>query len=131
VVITGRNQATLDGSAEKLGAANIAIRADAQPHEMQKVFEDVKARFGRLDIFVANAGIGEHQPLGAIKEEQFDQVIATNLRGVFFAVQSAISLMEPGSSIVIIGSTGSVAPPAGMSVGRFSERDFASGFLCE
>ena len=43
-------------------------------------------------------------------------MIGTNLKGVLFAVQSAVPLMSSGGSIVLIGSTASVAPPAGMSI---------------
>ena len=43
-------------------------------------------------------------------------MIGTNLKGVLFAVQSAVPLMSSGGSIILIGSTASVAPPAGMSI---------------
>lgn len=117
VVITGRNQETLDSSVEQLGSRSSAMRADATSlAEMNDLLEAVSTKHGRLDIFVANAGIGEHAPLGEITEEQFDKVVATNFKGVVFGVQSAVALMKTGGAIVIIGSTGSVAAPAGMSV---------------
>jgi len=43
-------------------------------------------------------------------------MIGTNLKGVLFAVQSAVPLMPSGGSIILIGSTASVAPPPGMSI---------------
>ena len=43
-------------------------------------------------------------------------MIGTNLKGVLFAVQSAVPLMSSGGSIILIGSTASVAPPPGMSI---------------
>lgn len=117
VVITGRNQETLDESVEKLGPNSNAITADAaSPSDMAQVLEHVAKQHGRLDIFVANAGVGQHAPLGKITEDQFDTVVATNFKGVVFAVQSAAALMQPGGAIIIIGSTGSVAAPSGMSV---------------
>ncbi|TPG42656.1 SDR family oxidoreductase [Sphingomonas koreensis] len=117
VVITGRNQDTLDSSVAELGSKSSAMRADAtSPAEMDNLLKAVTARHGRLDVFVANAGIGEHAPLGKITEEQFDSVVATNFKGVVFGVQSAVARMKAGGAVVIIGSTGSVAAPAGMSV---------------
>jgi NAD(P)-dependent dehydrogenase (short-subunit alcohol dehydrogenase family) len=117
VVVTGRNQETLDRSVEQLGNKSSAMRVDASsPTEMDELLKAVRAEHGRLDIFVANAGVGEHAPLGKITEEQFDKVVATNFKGVVFGVQSAVALMQSGAAIVIIGSTGSVAAPAGMSV---------------
>jgi NAD(P)-dependent dehydrogenase (short-subunit alcohol dehydrogenase family) len=76
----------------------------------------VKARHGRLDALIANAVVDDHAPLGKITEEQFDRMIGTNLKGALFAVQSAMPLMSSGGSIILIGSTASVAAPAGMSI---------------
>ena len=83
---------------------------------MDALLKDVKAQHGRLDALVANAVVDDHAPLGRITEEQFDTMIGTNLKGVLFAVQSAVSLMARGGSIILIGSTASVAPPSGMSI---------------
>lgn len=80
---------------------------------MDALLKDVKARHGHLDVVVANAVVAA--PLGKITEEQFDKMIGTNLKGVLFAVQSAAPLMPIGGSIILIGSTASVAPPPGMS----------------
>ena len=83
---------------------------------MDALLKDVKAQYGRLDVVVANAVVDAHAPLAKITEEQFDTMIGTNLKGVLFAVQSAVPLMSSGGSIILIGSTASVAPPAGMSI---------------
>jgi NAD(P)-dependent dehydrogenase (short-subunit alcohol dehydrogenase family) len=80
------------------------------------MLKDVKSRHGRLDAVVANAVVDDHAPLGKITEEQFDRMIGTNLKGVLFAIQSAAPLMTNCGSIILIGSTASVAPPAGMSI---------------
>ena len=83
---------------------------------MDALLKEVKARHGRLDTVVANAVVDDHAPLGKITEEQFDKMVGTNLKGVLFAVQSAMPLMPSGGSIILIGSTASVAPPPGMSI---------------
>jgi NAD(P)-dependent dehydrogenase (short-subunit alcohol dehydrogenase family) len=117
VVITGRDQGRLDEAVAKIGPNASGARADAgNPAAMDKLLKDVKARHGRLDALVANAVVDDHAPLGKITEEQFDKMIGTNLKGVLFAVQSAAPLMSNGSSIILIGSTASVAPPPGMSI---------------
>ena len=60
---------------------------------MDAMLKEVKSRHGRLDAVVANAAIADdHAPLGKITEEQFDRMIGTNLKGVLFAVQSAVPL---------------------------------------
>jgi NAD(P)-dependent dehydrogenase (short-subunit alcohol dehydrogenase family) len=118
VVVTGRDQGRLDKAVAQIGPNASGVRADAgSPAAMDAMLKDVRSRHGRLDAVVANAAIADdHAPLGKITEEQFDRMIGTNLKGVLFAVQSAVPLMSSGGSIILIGSTASVAPPAGMSI---------------
>src|ERR1700752_4895884 len=118
VVVTGRDQSRLDQAVAQIGPNASGVRADAgSPAAMDAMLKDVRSRHGRLDAVVANAAIADdHAPLGKITEEQFDRMIGTNLKGVLFAVQSAVPLMSSGGSIILIGSTASVAPPAGMSI---------------
>jgi NAD(P)-dependent dehydrogenase (short-subunit alcohol dehydrogenase family) len=111
VVVTGRDQGRLDHAVAQIGPTASGVQADAgSPAAMDAVLKNVKARHGRLDAVVANAVVDDHAPLGKITEEQFDKMIGTNLKGVLFAVRSAVPLMSSG------GSTASVAPPAGMSI---------------
>jgi NAD(P)-dependent dehydrogenase (short-subunit alcohol dehydrogenase family) len=113
VVVTGRDQGRLDEAVAQIGLHASGVQADAgSPATMDAVLKGVKARHGRLDAVVANAVVNDHAPLGKITEEQFDKMIGTNLKGVLFAVQSAVPLMSNGGSIILIGSTASVAPPA-------------------
>ena len=68
-------------------------------------------RFGRLDIAVINHGIGHGRAAEALTAEEWDTVMAINLRGCFSAAQAAGRQMLQqgnGGSIVIIGSTGGV-----------------------
>jgi short chain dehydrogenase len=87
------------------------------PHQLQQLQQELSGttdRRGRgvhfLSIFEGNA----QKPLGTPLE--LTDRIGTNLKGVPFAVQSAVPLMPSGGSIVLIGSTASVAPPPGMSI---------------
>ncbi|SHJ21628.1 NAD(P)-dependent dehydrogenase, short-chain alcohol dehydrogenase family [Roseomonas rosea] len=117
VVLVGRRQGALDAAASSLGAAALSLAADVtSPADLERLFAEVKARFGRLDVLVPNAGGGQHAPLGQITEAQFDQQFATNVKGVVFTVQMALPLMKPGASIVIVGSTASIDPGPTMSI---------------
>jgi len=116
VVITGRNQATLDAAAKELGPNALALAADAT---------DIKAtaaaiakgadKFGKYDILFANAGIAGGTPLGAAEVETFEKVISTNLTGVFFTVQSALPHLNDNASIILNGSVISVLGIPGYS----------------
>jgi NAD(P)-dependent dehydrogenase (short-subunit alcohol dehydrogenase family) len=117
VVITGRRQAQLDEALASLGDNASAIAADVSiGADLDALFSQIKARHGRLDVLVANAGAGELAPLGEITEAHFDRAFNTNVKGVTFSVQGALTLMGKGGSIVIIGSTASINPGPGLSV---------------
>lgn len=55
-------------------------------------------------------------PLGAITEEHFDRIFATNVRGVLFTVQKSLPLLTLGASIILTGSTAAVKGTANFSV---------------
>ena len=117
VVITGRREAQLNDAVAILGDRATAIVADVSiAADLAMLFGKIKSRHGRIDVLVANAGMGEVEPLGSITEAYFDRVFNTNVKGVTFTVQGALPLMSEGSSIVIIGSTASIDPGPGLSV---------------
>lgn len=71
-------------------------------------------RFGRLDVLFCNAGIPSVTPIGDLAEDEWDDVIATNLKGMFTAIKSAIPHMraQGGGVIITMGSElGIVAVP--------------------
>jgi NAD(P)-dependent dehydrogenase (short-subunit alcohol dehydrogenase family) len=117
VVVTDLVQQEIDRAVKEIGPGSFGAKADASSiDEMDNLLKNVKTRHGRLDTVIANAVKDEHAPLGKITEAQFDKMVGINLKGVLFTIQSAIPLMQPGGTIILIGSTASVAPPAGMSV---------------
>src|ERR1043166_1968983 len=80
VVITGRNQATLDAVAKELGPNAFAVVADAtDTAATEAAFRKGAEKFGKYDIVFANAGIAGNTPLGASTFETFERVISTNL----------------------------------------------------
>jgi NAD(P)-dependent dehydrogenase (short-subunit alcohol dehydrogenase family) len=109
VIITGRNQATLDAAAKELGADALALAADATdvPALEAAIGRGVE-KFGKLDIVFANAGIAGGTPVGGTKLEAFEQVLRTNVTAVFFTVQAAVAHMNDGGSIILNGSVISV-----------------------
>lgn len=75
---------------EALGRKAIAIQADVGVAEQAKaMIEQVVTELGALHILVNNAGITRDNLLMRMKEEEFDQVIHTNLKGVFNCLQAA------------------------------------------
>jgi NAD(P)-dependent dehydrogenase (short-subunit alcohol dehydrogenase family) len=82
VYITGRRQPELDAAVDSIGENVRGIRSDSASFaDLDALFDTVKARSGRIDVLVANAGGGTAAPLGEITEEQFDATFATNVKG--------------------------------------------------
>lgn len=117
VYITGRRQEELDAAVALIGPAASGIRADASVlSDLDRVFSTIASESGRVDVLFANAGGGDMMPLGAITEEHFDRIFATNVRGVLFTVQKALPLLTQGASIILTGSTAAVKGTANFSV---------------
>lgn len=129
VYITGRRQQELDAAVATLGSTAVGVRADASSlTELDAVYALIAKQSGRLDILFANAGGGDMMPLGAITEEHFDRIFATNVRGVLFTVQKALPLLVDGASVILTGSTVSIKGTENFSVYSASKaavRNFA------
>ncbi|MEZ3498431.1 SDR family oxidoreductase [Pantoea sp. KPR_PJ] len=135
VFITGRRQDALDKAVTLTGHGAIGLRADASVlTELDAVYADIARNAGHLDILFANAGGGDMLPLGAITEEHFDRIFATNVRGVLFTVQKALPLLVDGASVILTASTTSVQGTAGFSVYSASKaavRNFARSWALD
>ena len=115
VAVTGRNEATLATVAAEHGL--LALRADvADVAATRSALQRIQQELGNIDVLFANAGVGGFATLEQVTEDFWDEVHAVNLRGIFFAVQSAAPLMNDGGAVVITGSIGSVLPLAGNTV---------------
>jgi NAD(P)-dependent dehydrogenase (short-subunit alcohol dehydrogenase family) len=116
VAFTGRNPKTLEEAAEALGDSALPIVADATDFETSThAVEAAVARFGKLDIVFANAGIAGVTPLGKTKPEVFESIIRTNLTAVFFTVQAVLPHLNKGASIILNGSVHAVLGAPGFA----------------
>lgn len=79
---------------EQVGGEAIAVQADISKEEEAKALINTAVKqFGRLDILVNNAGITKDNLLMRISEMDFDRVIDTNLKGTFFCMKHAATVM--------------------------------------
>ncbi|MBT0587487.1 glucose 1-dehydrogenase [Alteromonas oceanisediminis] len=105
VVITGRDQRTLDQAVNALGENAYAVKSDATDLKaINALAENIKAQFGHIDILVANAGSGIFMPLTDVTEADFEQQFDLNVKGVFFTVQALVPLINRGGSVILTGS---------------------------
>jgi NAD(P)-dependent dehydrogenase (short-subunit alcohol dehydrogenase family) len=105
VFITGRRAEQLERVARELGPKVFGVAGDvAKETDLDRLFARINEQAGRLDIVVANAGIGELVPFGAYSEEHIDSTFDVNVKGTAFTVQKALPLMPDGAAVVVISS---------------------------
>ncbi len=111
-------------AARRYGVRAEAIKADAgDPAAVRHAVQSAAASFGgRLDILVNNAGIFLRKPLPEATEEEFDAVMAVNVRGVFIGCREAVLVMGDGGRIINLGSSfGARVPAPGLGLYAMSK----------
>jgi len=90
---------------EQRGGKAFAVSADLMSiRDIDTLFEMIKTRFGTLDILVNNAGVSHAAYIEDTSPEDFDRIIATNLRGPYFVTKQALTMMKSGGRIINISS---------------------------
>ena len=134
VFITGRRQKELDDAVREIGDNVCGVQGDvANLVDLDRLYKTVEAR-GRVDIVVANAGLGEFVPLEAVTEEHFDKIFNVNVKGALFTVQKALPLLNDGGSIILIGSVASTKGTPAFAVygaSKAAVRNFVRGWTVE
>jgi len=110
-VICGRDREKLNNTAEAIrnkgGQCEPAMCDVTSLAEVQALASRVQSTFGRIDVLVNNAGVGAFSaPLHELPPEDWERVLNTNLRGVFYAIRSFAPLMiaSGGGDIINISS---------------------------
>lgn len=117
VYITGRDSQKLAHAQKLLGSKAVAIQADvAQLGEIDIVRRTIEQRGDQLDVVFANAGIAENNVIGDTSEQQFDAMFDTNVKGLFFTVQSVLPLIRQGGNIILNASVAANKGMANLSV---------------
>jgi 3-oxoacyl-[acyl-carrier protein] reductase len=122
VVVSGRDTDRLNVAIKELGrdgapvaglAADVTRREDAD-----RLVETARERFGRVDILVNNAGITRDGLLIRMKDEDWDRVLETNLKGAFLMTRAASKAMvraKTGGRIINVASTAGAMGNAGQA----------------
>lgn len=103
---------------QQLGSRAVKIQADiSREVEVKDMIKTVTGEFGSLDVLVNNAGITKDNLLMRMKEEEFDQVIQTNLKGVFLCTKAVTRQMmkQKSGRIINIASVVGVSGNAGQA----------------
>ena len=114
VIVADRDEAAAVRVAAALGAAASALRTDVTvAADVRAMVEAAHTRFGGLDILVNNAGMGHvPQPLESLDEDEFDRILAVNVKAIYLAAREVVPRMKAQKKGVIlnIASTAGVSP---------------------
>jgi enoyl-[acyl-carrier protein] reductase III len=93
----------------EIGGNHLAVRCNIGNHEkMHKIFDEVREKYGRLDIFISNAALGVFTSAGDLDEKAWHLSMDTNAWAFLRSVQIARDMMPDGAKIVALSSLGSV-----------------------
>ncbi|WP_439677283.1 SDR family NAD(P)-dependent oxidoreductase [Embleya sp. MST-111070] len=106
VFVTGRRGAVLDAAVSTIGSARAtAVVGDiANPADLDRLYDAVRARGRGLDVLFANAAAASFATLEQTTEEHFDETFGVNVRGTVFTVQKALPLLNDGASVILNSS---------------------------
>jgi len=107
VAITGRNKSKAIEAAEKLkkistNAQVLGLKGDVTNfNSIQKAVDDTIKQFGKLDIVIANAGLGHFASIEYITIEQWQNTIDTNLTGAFYTIKASVDALKASKGYFI------------------------------
>lgn len=110
VVVADVRQETAKAVAEAIrqnGGHAMAVKVDVTVREeVERMVEETKGAYGRIDVLVNNAGWDKVEPFLDSREETWDKILAINLKGVFYTCQAVLPVMieQRSGKIVNIGS---------------------------
>jgi enoyl-[acyl-carrier protein] reductase III len=93
---------------EAKGVRGLAIRANiGNEAQIPPIFEEIKEKFGKLDILVSNAALGHFGNILDVDDKMWDIAMNTNAKALLFCAQQAAKLMPEGGKMVALTSLGS------------------------
>ncbi len=135
VAISGRDQKTLDEAVRTIGKGTLAVKADVSIlADLDRLYAEVSAKFGKIDALFANAGIAKFSPATDSNEQLFDEIFDINVKGLYFTVQKAIPYLNDNAGIVLNSSVVNSRGMVGTSVYSASKaavRSLARTFAAE
>ena len=106
VIIMGRNSSAVAQAASDIGGDTLGLTADvSRLTDLDRAFQAIKEKFGRVDVLFVNAGIAKFMPFSDVTEEFFMEQTATNVKGAYFTAQRALPMLSEGASVIFNAST--------------------------
>ncbi|WP_068596611.1 SDR family oxidoreductase [Vaginella massiliensis] len=137
VAISGRDQEAIEKAKIDLGNQNVlAITSDVRNFEdEQQAVKSIIETFGKLDVVIANAGLGKFAPVDEMSLEDWNVMIDTNLTGVFHTLKAAVEQLKQNKghyiSISSLAGTNFFANGAGYNASKFGVVGFTQAAMLD
>ncbi len=120
VLVVGRTAEKLRDTVRAINRENVAycVADVSKAEDTQRYVAEAVERFGGIDVLVSNAGtVGPVKPITDCAPEEFDEVMATNVRGIWLSAKYAFPEMQKrgGGSVIVTSSVAGVAGIAALS----------------
>jgi 3-oxoacyl-[acyl-carrier protein] reductase len=114
VTMVDVDQSALESATQSLGDGAMAFQADvSQQSDVRRAIGRTVEQFGGLDVLVNNAGICPLRDFADVTEEEWDRVLAINLKGAFFCCQAALPHLQKSGERGRVVNISSVAGQSG------------------
>ena len=138
VVISGRKEDALREAEEYLGHSDslMTVVSDVTKYEDEKeAVKAISARWGQLDIVLANAGVGHFAPVDQMSLEHWNQMVNTNLTGAFYTLKATVELLKRSKgyymTLASLAGTNFFAQGAGYNATKFGVVGFTQAAMLD
>ena len=137
VAISGRDIDAVEKAKDELGNQNVlALQSDVRNFDDEmKAVEKIIATYGKLDIVIANAGLGKFAPVDEMSLEDWNVMIDTNLTGAFHTLKATVEQLKQNKgyyfSIASLAGTNFFAQGAGYNASKFGVVGFTQAAMLD
>lgn len=138
VAISGRNMESVKKAAKDLGTPDnvLAIASDVTKHgDEASAVKAVLEKWGQLDVVLANAGVGHFAPIDELSEDDWHQMVNTNLNGVFHTLKASVEALKASKGYYItlasLAGTNFFANGAGYNATKFGVVGFTQAAMLD
>ena len=134
VIVTGSSARSVEIAKSSLPGVEVVLSDQGDIGASKTLVEAIKAKHSRIDILFVNAGVAHFSPMEGVDEAFFDKQFNINVRGAYFVVKHAASIIPDGGAIILTASTAASSGGAGMTVygaTKAAVRSFGRTFAAE
>ncbi len=138
VAISGRSEESLREASVILGGGEdlLTIVSDVtKPQDEQQAIAEILESWNQIDVVIANAGVGHFAAVDEMSLEEWDQMIDTNLNGVFYTLKAAVDTLKESKgyfiSIASLAGTNFFANGAGYNATKFGLVGFTQAAMLD